>query len=170
MVGDANRPAAIRNRTAEIAHPWPWKYRCARRVWPSTSSSNVEAVSAGHTERAVPRPISHAPFETLYPPTVLHASHLKKTIGYFSLVMRTLAPHLGQAAARADSRRHEDDDAPQADLYEREAGGVTAQAEEHTEIRADYRHVDLPCRIGVAFAATRRLTRRRRCVARRAII
>jgi hypothetical protein len=74
------------------------------------------------------------------------------------------------SASHDDQRRHEDDDAPQTDLYERETGGVTAQAEEHTEIRADYRHDVLPCTISVAFAATRRLTRRRRCVARGAII
>jgi hypothetical protein len=74
-----------------------------------------------------------------------------------------------KTASHDHQRRHEDDDAPQTDLYERKTGGVTAQAEEHPEIRDDYRHVDLPCRICVAFAPTRRLTRRRGCVARRAI-
>src|SRR4029453_15160367 len=54
------------------------------------------------------------------------------------------------SASHDQQRRYEDDDAPQADLYERETGGVSAQAEVHTEIRADYRHVDLPCRIEVA--------------------
>jgi hypothetical protein len=84
--------------------------------------------------------------------------HRRKDEPQDGIECRLLRKKSAVSASHDHQRSHEDNHAPKTDLYERETGGVTAQAEEHLEISDDCGHVVLLAGFCAAFALTRRST------------